>query len=233
MAGAQETIVTRHYFKSGSGFFVNLQGQVVTNAHVLSKDCTKVEIRAQGQSYPAQIVAYDEKRDLAVVQSHTYPGPSPLAVRDSAQPAREGEAALALGFPGDAATRDELRIAPSKIISGDTKTQDRADHYVTFTTSVAQGNSGGPLVDESGNVLGVVRGTGQSYSYNPATAKIFDTKDLDFAIGTRTLQQFLDENRISYQTRQSNTRWDKDLIRVRLLASVPNVRCYLSAPPPQ
>ena len=223
------TITTVTHYRSGSGFFVNLQGQVVTNAHVLDKNCTAIEVRAQGQIYPAIIVAFDEARDLAVVQASTYPGSTPLALRDPGSPPRPGENALALGFPGEYAQRGELKISPSKIKEAEAKLNGMNDTYVTFTRSVEQGSSGGPLVDESGNVMGVVRGTGHMRTYNPANNQTLSADDMDIAIGGASLRAFLDQNRISYQTRYTNTRWDADLIRVRLLASVPNVRCVLPA----
>ena len=221
-----ETITT--YYQSGSGFFVNLQGDVVTNAHVLSDHCETLEIHIQGRFYPAIIAALDAKRDLAVIRVQDYGAPAPLALRDPSQAAIAGETALALGFPGDNAKSGELKISPSKILKYEIPGFANimgGDDYVTFESAVEHGNSGGPLVDSAGNVLGVVQAQTQLRIYNPIAARQEDIKNMDRAISNKSLMDFLGKNHISYQLANSHTTMDSDLIRVRLMSSVPNVRC--------
>lgn len=139
---------------NGSGF-VYADERVMTNAHVLA-GVDDPMVLAEGEVYPARIVYIDEEVDVAVLAVPDLPQvPLSFATveRDS------GADAIIMGYPGGG----ELQVGPARVrdlsqIRGPTF---RADETVTREVyslfgQVRSGNSGGPLLDVDGSVLGVV-----------------------------------------------------------------------------
>ena len=132
---------------SGTGFFVADKGVLVTNHHVVS-GCSVINVVGYG---PARIVTSDEDVDLAVLQLRT-PKDHPIAeIRQ--EPAQLGEAVVALGFPLASILNSSLNIGTG-VISSETGLLGE-DRWFTTNVGIQPGNSGGPILDESGRVLGV------------------------------------------------------------------------------
>lgn len=127
---------------SGSGVIWSADGLIVTNAHVANAERRRAEL-ADGRRLEAQLIARDPRRDLALLKVNA----SGLVALESCDVSslRAGEAVLALGFPmgGDAVTVGILHAAP----------QD--GHWLTADIRVAPGNSGGPLCDVHGRLVGI------------------------------------------------------------------------------
>ncbi len=155
---------------SGTGFFVDPRdGIVLTNNHVI-RDATSVtvSIPQTEQSYQAQIVGADPSADIAVLRITPPPGASPAPIGDSAA-VGVGSAVVAIGNRAGAGGPPVL--APG-VISGTGRTIQAADgasrftetlHNMLQTTAKIQpGDSGGPLADSAGVVIGVdtAAGTG-------------------------------------------------------------------------
>ncbi|GLY68632.1 MarP family serine protease [Amycolatopsis taiwanensis] len=140
----------------GTGFVVAPQ-RVVTNAHVVAgTDETSVET-AQGR-LSARVVYFDPAVDLAVLAVPRLQA-SPLSL--SAEAAKSGDSAIVLGYPLDgpytataARIRNEITLQGPDIYDARTVRRD----VFTIRAQVRSGNSGGPLVDPSGTVVGVVFG---------------------------------------------------------------------------
>ncbi len=138
----------------GSGF-VYAQERVMTNAHVLA-GVTDPVVLAEGEEYDAVPVYVDEEIDVAVL---AVPGLETLPLSFTQQPADAGDDAIIMGYPGGGPFFvGAARVRDRGEISGpdfrDTQTVVR-DVYALFG-SVRAGNSGGPLFDTDGRVLGVV-----------------------------------------------------------------------------
>jgi serine protease Do len=127
---------------SGSGVIWSADGLVVTNAHVATGDALRVEL-AEGRRLEAQVIARDPRRDLALLRVNAT-GLAELEPCDLSS-LRAGEAVIALGYPmgGDAVTVGILHAAP------------RDAHWLTADIRVAPGNSGGPLCDAHGRLVGI------------------------------------------------------------------------------
>ncbi len=127
---------------SGSGVIWSRDGLIVTNAHVATGDALRVELAA-GRRLEAQLVARDPRRDLALLKVNAT-GLAALERCDLSS-LRAGEAVLALGYPlgADAVTVGILHDAP-----GD-------GHWLIADIRVAPGNSGGPLCDVHGRLVGI------------------------------------------------------------------------------
>ncbi len=117
-------------------------GLIVTNAHVAIAERLQV-VLADGRRLEAQLIARDPRRDLALLKVNAS-GLVALELCDLSN-LRAGEAVLALGYPmgGDAVTVGILHAAP------------RDAHWLTADIRVAPGNSGGPLCDAQGRLVGI------------------------------------------------------------------------------
>ena len=127
---------------SGSGVIWSADGLIVTNAHVANAERLRAEL-ADGRRLEAQLIARDPRRDLALLKVNAV---NLAALEHCALSSlRAGEAVLALGFPmgGDAVTVGILHAAP------------RDAHWLTADIRVAPGNSGGPLCDVHGRLIGI------------------------------------------------------------------------------
>lgn len=134
----------------GSGFIVDAKGIVVTNAHVVD-DFDELMVKlADGRELPADLIGKDEKTDLAVLRIKA-DKLAAVSWGDSEQ-LRVGEDVVAVGSPfglGSTVTKG--------IVSG----RDRSigagpyDEFLQIDAPINQGNSGGPLFDASGRVVGV------------------------------------------------------------------------------
>jgi len=147
----------------GSGFLVNGDGLLITNAHVL-EDSSRLLVYVGNQevySNPA-IVAVDPDRDLAAIH---LPLSSAPALTLAGQPSPEGNDVVAVGYPrltdvlnmGFALHPTIVPGTMNGIIQGRSRTTYRFAPFVQVTGHINQGSSGGPLVDlTSGEVSGMV-----------------------------------------------------------------------------
>lgn len=140
--------------QSGSGF-VTESGQVVTNAHVVQGTDGLSVYSPQGQRYSAEVVSFVPEHDLAVLSVPEL-GLDPLTISDSLE--ADSEAAF-IGYPLSgplaigAATVQGSAYTVMGSMDGSQPVQ-----VTQFAGEVQQGNSGGPLVDMDGQVIGVVFG---------------------------------------------------------------------------
>jgi S1-C subfamily serine protease len=144
---------TGRTLSTGTGFVV-AQGRALTNHHVI-EDCRGgVRLRtATGQEMTARVLASDRQRDLALLEVPPQAGP-PLAFRREGAPVRRGEGVVTYGFPlaGILSSGPTLTTGEVSALAG------LADNQRQFQISapVQPGNSGGPLLDMGGNVVGVI-----------------------------------------------------------------------------
>jgi S1-C subfamily serine protease len=174
--------------KAGSGFFVNHAGDIVTNAHVVS-GCRHIETSGKA---PLKLLGTDTAIDLAVL--HADLSPTDIASLRVAPAPRVGEDVLAFGFPlpGLLSTEGNVTIG---ILSA---TRGVADdpHVFQMTAPVQSGNSGGPLVDISGNVVGVVVSKLDATAISQRTGDV--PQNVNFAIKASEVAAFLDRLHIPY-----------------------------------
>lgn len=185
-AGAQ-TAFADDISASGTGFFVNGQGWVVTNAHVV-EDCSTVSVPRLGNGSD---LAIDKQNDLAVFRLADGEGKPFLPLRRS-QP-RLGEDIAAYGFPLTGVLSDSIKVTTGNInslvgIENDTR-------YLQVSTPLQPGNSGGPVVDQWGSIVGVstaVLGSG----FTNATG--IAAQNVNFAIRSNVVELFLQSRNIEF-----------------------------------
>lgn len=140
----------------GSGFVV-AQDRVMSNAHVVAGS-ESVDVDVDGQTYSATVISYDPDADISLLAVPGLPVP-PLNF--APDPAATGTDAVVLGYPGGGPfTATPARIRETIALSGPdiyrTSTVNR--EVYTIRGTVKPGNSGGPLINQQGEVLGVVFG---------------------------------------------------------------------------
>ena len=136
---------------SGSGFIVDADGFVVTNAHVVGSSASVRVWLTDGRLLRGTVLERDTTADLALVQLEDTGPLTALAVGDP-DGVRVGDEVLALGFPVSEAIGDNLTVTRGIISS--TRTVEGIDLLQT-DAAINPGNSGGPLVNRSGAVIGV------------------------------------------------------------------------------
>jgi ankyrin repeat protein len=179
---------------TGTGFRVNASGHVVTNHHVTSK-CNHVTIGSE----PASAIATDAANDLSLLQ-----GPEGAAASLQSENPRVGDTVVAIGYPLHGLLGTGLQ-AGSGEISGLSGLRDDS-RFFQISAPVNPGNSGGPLVDRSGNIVGVVTSKLDAARMLRVTGDI--PQSINFAIKASVLQAFLYQHGIEFQKSSSKTKID-------------------------
>lgn len=183
---------------SGTGFVV-AEGRVLTNSHVVEQ-CTRVSARtADGRQLPAQVTARDAALDLALLTVPRDAGP-PLAFRET--PAvRRGDEVVTYGFPlsGLLSSGPTLTRGDVSALAGLRDDQDQ----LQISAPVQPGNSGGPLLDRAGNVVGVIVSKLNAQRVAERTGDI--PQNVNFAIRGERAVAFLRRNGVSPRLAVSGT----------------------------
>jgi S1-C subfamily serine protease len=174
-AGVEPAVVridTKLDFQSavgaGTGVVLSPDGIVLTNNHVIrgANDITATNV-GNGQTYPVDVLGYDRKSDIAVLQLR---GAQNLPVVPTADSTglQVGDAVTAVGFPeGAGLTRapGTVRALNQSIVANDdlTGSSEELSDLVDFAADIRPGDSGGPLVDAGGRVVGIVTAASQNY----------------------------------------------------------------------
>ena len=141
----------RHVTSLGSGFIIDPSGYIVTNNHVI-EDADQVTVTLNdGETLPAKIVGRDLKTDLALLKV-TPKKPLPATKFGDSDTARIGDWVIAIGNPfglGSTVTAGIVSARNRDINAGP------YDDFIQTDAPINRGNSGGPLFDMSGNVVGV------------------------------------------------------------------------------
>jgi S1-C subfamily serine protease len=140
----------------GSGFVIAPQ-RVMTNAHVVAGTNETAVETPQGR-LPARVVYFDPEVDIAIL---SVPRLTAEPLHFASAPAKSGDNAIVLGYPLDgpytakaARVREQINLQGPDIYDANTVRRD----VFTIRATVRSGNSGGPMVDPQGQVLGVVFG---------------------------------------------------------------------------
>jgi uncharacterized protein len=177
---------------SGTAFFVTPDGKALTNAHVV-RGCREITVITEGQSHPAKVLARDLGNDLALLATDLHPA---LSANWRLQ-IRQGEDVVVYGFPltGALASGGNVTTGIVTALAG------RADdsRFLQVSAPVQPGNSGGPLFDRSGTVVGIIVSKLDALSIASATGDI--PQNVNFAIKASVAAAFLDAQRVEHAER--------------------------------
>lgn len=144
----------------GSGFIYDPQGYIITNAHVVEKAVDITVTLADGTQHVAELIGIDEKTDLALIKISD-PGIYHAAILGNSDEILMGEWVIALGNPFGLFSESRMPIATAGIVSSlhmDFGFQQSGRVYqdmIQTDASINSGNSGGPLVNSDGQVIGI------------------------------------------------------------------------------
>jgi uncharacterized protein len=186
-----QVVPPREQLSSGTGFFVSPAGHILTNAHVAA-GCTSMRVHGPEVDAPAELLASDTKVDLSLVKIDR----AAPAVADLRVNVRQGEQVAAYGFP----LSNILASSGNFTTGGVTALAGFKDdaNRLQISAPIQPGNSGGPLLDESGNVVGVVVSRLNSLRVARITGDI--SQNINFAIKGSEAVRFLEANGVRYTT---------------------------------
>ena len=183
----------RLFDQKGTGFVVSTSGHLVTNAHVVQGCVGDILGNPSGEA-PAKLrlVSSDETNDLALLQA-TGTFKDIARIRDKA--IQSGDSVVAIGYPFHGLLTSDFTVTTGIVSSlsgifNDTR-------FLQISAAVQPGNSGGPLLASSGDVVGVVAAKLNAIKFVRATGNI--PENINFAIKTGALRDFLDNSVVPYQ----------------------------------
>jgi predicted Zn finger-like uncharacterized protein len=181
---------------TGTGFVVNVNGYLITCAHVVA-DATAIEVALGDRKYQGKVVTLDRENDLAVLQIDARNLPTlPLGNSDAAE---TGAEVRALGFPLASLLGDNLKVTRGTL-SGVNKYDSRKIFQID--AAINPGNSGGPLVTESGTVIGINRA-------KLASAAI---SNVGFATPVNEAKRLLSSKGVTFNTESESARLDGPML---------------------
>ncbi|MFH0987491.1 MAG: trypsin-like peptidase domain-containing protein [Patescibacteria group bacterium] len=150
--------LSRKIESAGSGFIVSADGMILTNKHVVQYDNVEYTVILQdGNTYPAQVLARDPVQDLAVLKIQKK-GLEPLALGDS-ENLEIGQTVIAIGNAlGEFQNTVSVGVVSGlsrKITAGGGGTTETIEEVIQTDAAINSGNSGGPLLNLSGRVIGI------------------------------------------------------------------------------
>ncbi|WHZ16869.1 MAG: hypothetical protein OJF52_003719 [Nitrospira sp.] len=178
---------------TGTGFVVSKQGHIMTNYHVVEK-CGTVRATTEGRKKEVTIVGTDAENDLALLQLSD-PVPSMARFREG-RTIRPGDGVIVVGFPLPGLLASEAQVTTGTVsalagIGNNTR-------FLQISAPVQPGNSGGPLLDQSGNTVGVVVSKLNALTIAKTTGDI--PQNINFAINSAVAKAFLDSQSVEYET---------------------------------
>jgi S1-C subfamily serine protease len=185
--------------QTGTGFVVSVSGHVVTNQHVVDGCVGDIQGNLTGEApVKLRLVSSDETNDLALLQASEQ---FKEAASIKASAAHSGEAVVAIGYPFHGLLTSDFTVTTGIISSLSGILNDT--RFLQISAAVQPGNSGGPLLASSGEVVGVVAAKLNALKFAKATGNI--PENINFAIKTGALRDFLDNSVVPYRTSDNKT----------------------------
>ena len=196
---------------SGSGFFVTESGYLISNHHVID-GCGATTISFMGDTIEAKVIAVDKVNDMAILKTRINP-------KDIFPVSNEDvfllEDVVVAGYPLGKELSSSIKTHRGVV----TALSGLGDNFSEFQTdaTINQGNSGGPVVNQKGNVVGV------AVKLLPASAG----QNIFFAIKSSTLKQFALSNNLNFQTPNNKELTNKELGKLITDATV-FIECWMT-----
>lgn len=184
-------LVGHRHIGAGTGFYI-APDKILTNFHVAGR-CAMLTVGngVEGKEVPAKLIAGDPADDLAVLQ--TAPIAAEPARFETALYTETGQGLAIVGYPEHGLVVLEAELSPVSAREGDLVAPRK---NFPFTGGVRRGNSGSPVLDDSGAVIGVVVAKVDTVRVYQRTGHIVD--DIGVAIANRTVFAFLHSNKIDF-----------------------------------
>ncbi len=173
---------------AGSGFVVSSDGLIVTNNHVI-EDATGLVVALNGRQFEAEVVGKDPATDLALLKIEPEEELDYLPLADS-DALRVGDWIMVIGSPLRLQNSVSVGVVSAKARSINITADPSLEKFIQTDAAINFGNSGGPLVNLSGAVVGI------------ATAINYSAENIGFAVPSNTLKSILPQLRDSGAVRR-------------------------------
>ena len=196
---------------SGSGFFVSRDGHVITNYHVI-EGCDINKLTFKGSQNKVAVLAVDRVNDIAILKSNVKPDDIfPVSNEDVSLL----EDVIVAGFPLGKQISSAIKTHKGVV----TALAGAGDNYSFFQTDAAinQGNSGGPIINQKGNVVGIA----------VATWVEKGVQGVHFGIKSSTLKTFASANGLSFSSPNTREYSNKDLGKLITKGTV-YIECHMT-----
>ena len=170
----------------GTGIIMTSDGYIVTNAHVISGGRSCWIALDTGYTYDAELVGYDEDQDLAVLKAVDAEDLPTAEFGDSDQ-CRVGDTVYAIGNPLGVELRGTMTDGIVSAISRDVQVDGRVMNLIQTNAALNSGNSGGPLINRFGQVIGI--NTMKIGTFADSSG----VEGLGFAIPSATVQEIVNQ----------------------------------------
>ena len=160
-----------HPDSTGSGVVIDDKGDILTNLHVIHSTDRWVITFFDGSTSDAEVVNVQPENDLAVIRAKTSPDDLKPATLASTADLYPGDTVVAVGFPfgiGPSVSHGVVAGLKREFDDPEDKDTPALKNLIQFTAPVNPGNSGGPLVNRDGEVVGIVTAI-----YNPTGQRVF------------------------------------------------------------
>ena len=181
---------------SGTGFFVSKSGHIISNHHVI-EGCDTTKLNFKGKEVVADVLAVDKMNDLAILKANLIPNKVySVAIEDAGLL----EDIIIAGYPLGKKVSAAIKTSKGSV----TALAGYGDNYSEFQTDAAlnQGNSGGPIMNQKGNVIGVAVAN---------YGKKVGVESFNFGIKSSTLKTFASANGLTFLPPNNRDLSNKDL----------------------
>ena len=193
---------------SGTGFFVSKEGHMITNNHVIDQ-CRTVKAIYNGKEFDSKVLSVDKINDLAIIKANINPKKVYTVSNNDAQLLED---VIVAGYPLGKKVSAAIKATSGTV----TALAGVGDNYAEFQTDAALnlGNSGGPIIDENGNVVGV------------AVSKITQAESFNFGVKSSVLRIFANANDFKFLPQNNRAMKKKDLGKLVTEATV-YLECWM------
>ena len=197
---------------SGSGFLINYSGLLITNHHVID-NCDKVKISYNGNEFLGTIISSDKTNDISLIKTTIKPKQVYKIEKDDVTLLED---IIIAGFPLGKRVSTSIKTSKGSV----TALAGYNDNYSEFQTDAAlnQGNSGGPIINQKGNVLGIAVA---------AYGKQEGVESFNFGIKSSTLKTFANANQIKFLPPNKNELSNAELGKLITEATV-YIECFMT-----
>ena len=197
---------------SGSGFFVSRTGHIITNYHVIN-ECKTVKVSFKGDEINSKTLAIDKVNDLAIIKTTINPMQVYSVAREDASLLED---IIIAGYPLGKKVSAAIKTSKGSV----TALAGFGDNYSEFQTDAAlnQGNSGGPIINQKGNVVGVAVAN---------YGKKAGVESFNFGIKASTLRTFANSNGLKFLPPNHKDLSNKELGQLITSATV-YLECHMT-----
>jgi S1-C subfamily serine protease len=183
---------------SGTAFFINKKGYLLTNNHVV-EGCSLSKISYKNNDYDTKLIATDRTLDLALLKSELKPK---TFINFSDNDVKKLDTIYVAGYPlGKEGLSDDLKMNPGVVSS--LKGFDNNSNEIQIDAAINSGNSGGPIINANGDLVAItVSGMAKD-----------QTEGINFGIKSSAAERFLKSNNINFNKSLNSRSKNKEQLR--------------------